>query len=152
MCASTFAHVLNFYSHITVHIFDVTEQICLSHLKYEPHRHYATWTYGSIMFVYMFHNISNYNIYFTCYCHVCASNKYVSNACRLHTPNITVNISKTTTECIFNLTCYCYICAHNKYAPIMPYIGYMPKLLILHQWGSWPIYMQHVISLASNMS
>ena len=52
--------------------------IILPHCKYEPHSHYATWAYRLSICAYVCQNTADYNIYFTCYCHIGASSKYAS--------------------------------------------------------------------------
>ena len=67
---------------------------------------------------------------------------YVTEGCIYF--NITAHINKNHYKCNLNSPCYCHICASNKYAPLMPYISHIPKLLPVHQWGCWSIYIQHM--------
>ena len=76
----------NLFFHITVHIFHMPLK------KYGSHngniRHTANMLHGHIdpTFLHVHQNTSKWNIHFTCYCHICASNKYASQM--LHICNI----------------------------------------------------------------
>ena len=78
MYASAHTCVPNFYSHVSVHIFDMT----LNKYGYNIVNitHTTNLLHGHIdqHFAYVCQNMTNYNIYLTCYCHIHASNKYAS--------------------------------------------------------------------------
>ena len=60
------------------YIWYVIEQIWIPHSKYEPNSHHTKWTYRPKIFACLCQNTTNHSFYFTCYCHICASNKHAS--------------------------------------------------------------------------
>ena len=69
--------------------------------------------------------------------------------CSLHTDF--TYIFKKPNNCNLWSPSYYHMCASNKYAPPIPYICHMPKLHNMHQWGSLPIDIQYMNSLASTI-
>ena len=54
----------------------VNEQIWLSHCIYKSHNQHVIWVYRPNIFAQMCYNTTNCNTYFSCYCQICARNKY----------------------------------------------------------------------------
>ena len=68
----------NLYSHVTVHIFDMSLKKYSWHITNMSHTTIMLYWHIANIFAYMWQNSINCNIYVTGYCHVWASNKYAS--------------------------------------------------------------------------
>ena len=81
VCMYAFMHssVPNLYFSVTVYIFHISLNKYDCHI---PNMRFSAIVQhedkDSTFFAHICQNTSNYTIYFTCYCHVCASNKWTS--------------------------------------------------------------------------
>ena len=66
----------------------ITDKIWLPYCKHRSHYPPSSFVYRSNTGAYMCQNTTNYKIYFTCSCHICARNKYghqtanINNKCK----------------------------------------------------------------------
>ena len=84
MCAGFLAHSFHCVSNDASTL--ITTQICMQHWKYEPHSHYAKWTYRSNIFASIYQNTTYCTSYFIYYWYICVINKLAPQM--PHMPNL----------------------------------------------------------------